>query len=390
MTLKKFLIVLVIVLPALLYPPFISVSYISAETRVFFILFSLLIILASKIILTPALIFALLIFALHILVATVMTGFSLEGIRRSLGYAVTLVFLFGSAIYFSTLASRYERLKSYYVSIVNLSVISSAFAIAYFYTLGQFNIFGVSHEVYPYMVTPFGILLEKNILGTTVVRSFFYFIEPSYAGVFYAINIIVVAPLLGDRSRIFRVVNVVGGALTFSLTFWVIVLLLPLFLKVKADLKTLVLFLVLVIALQQAGYNIDQFYADTSAGGRSSRLDNFESLFFSADWNKIWFGHGFIHATGFETAFSAGLLDSLHQTGIFGTVTLIIVFLIVFKSYQNVIVFLIISLAISPLGMLLLYLPFIIGMAAPRTDRPSPEGFGRGPLSRSAFFETGR
>ena len=73
--------------------------------------------------------------------------------------------------------------------------------------------------------------------------------DAAHLAIFYAANIIIVAPLLKDRKNKFIYLNVLGGILSFSITFYVVLFVLYVFKKIKSFFSLVIIFLSTVLIL---------------------------------------------------------------------------------------------------------------------------------------------
>jgi hypothetical protein len=79
-----------------------------------------------------------------------------------------------------------------------------------------------------------------------------------------------------------------------------------------------------------------------------------------ATTTQLWFGHGVISQTGFDTAFNSGITIMLYETGLVGTALLMF---LIFKLSQRLIIFiffLFAALFVNPVVMPLFWFGIII------------------------------
>jgi hypothetical protein len=272
-------------------------------------------------------------------------------------YLLTIFFGWGLYRYLASSERRSEILIELYVKFFFLAAICSILSILYLPIFGELDLFGIKSNVFIHLVTPFGVVLKKDFYIIEVYRSYFYFVEPVYAGTFYAANIVLVAPYLKDKIRFFIVANLVGGFLTYSFTFYIVLLALYAVKKLKSlfTLIAILIFLLLIIYFIQVN-DIMQY---SSFDDRLERYDLFFMAMDSANSMQSLFGHGVIAVTGDDKAFSSGLATSIFEFGYIGTVLQMIIIFALRPSFIIFILFTLTSTVIDPIKMPLFWF-FII------------------------------
>ena len=274
-----------------------------------------------------------------------------EGIFSLGNYALTI--FFGWALYRYALGSetRLRILLDAYVKFFYVIAIFSLLSLIFLLTLGELDLFGFKQPMKQHLVTPFGVHFKRGFGPVNVYRSFFYFVEAAHLGGFYAANIIIVAPLLRAKAKAFRRINVLGGLLSFSVTFYVVLFVLYALKKMKSTSSIIgvligafcLLFLIQVV--DAASYvsgedRIDRFILFFLA---MSKADNMQWLFGHGVASQIAFES--VWRPGFWVAFNSGLTLSIYETGLIGTAIQLLI-LFVFKPHLLIFVFFLLTSAV--------------------------------------------
>jgi hypothetical protein len=240
----------------------------------------------------------------------------LSGLRTAGNYALTM--LFGWGLYRHLIANRARAniFLGLYVKFFYLVSISSLLSLIYYLILGELDLFGFSSDTRTHLVTPFGVLFKKSFGSITLYRSFFYFDEPVYSAIFYAANIIIVAPLLKNKGVNFIIVNIIGGLLSMSATFVVLLFALYCWKVINSVSSFIFISLSILFAAFLVYFSDVSFY--TSLTDRLYRFEIFFTMMNRADILQWLFGYGVTHPTGFDKAFSSGLALMVYETGIAG------------------------------------------------------------------------
>jgi hypothetical protein len=272
-------------------------------------------------------------------------------------YSLTMVFGWALSRYMATSRCRSEIVLALYVNFFYLSAICSSLSVFYFIAFGEFDFFGIKSDIYTHLVTPWGVLLEKNFGYLTVYRSFFFFREPVYIGVFSAINIFFIAPLIKEKSKSFIKVNLLGGFMSMSITFYVLLIAIYVY-KNSKKLSNLFVFILLIAII-----HISDIVSYSSFDDRVLRGKIFFDAIEAANVSHALFGLGVLAASEFDKGFSSGLLLCFFETGILGVALIMFIF---FKLSQNLMLFLcfiVTSLVIDPARLPLFWMFAILASA---------------------------
>ena len=217
-----------------------------------------------------------------------------------------------------------KKVIDFYMLSFSIIPLCSVLSIIYYMMLGQFHLFNPYTEAYNYLYTPFGVLLPKNMFGFNIYRSFFYFIEPVFLSFFYAVNIFYIPREVNDKYNYFKLANIIGGILTFSYLFYVLIIVL-LFIKSKSISFSFFQKIILVILLVLVSQFID-FLAFSSASDRLYRIGLFFSVIKDTTALQFMFGRGFYSYYGFDKNFSAGLFTNIYEMGVINFVFIMVFF----------------------------------------------------------------
>ncbi len=285
-------------------------------------------------------------------------SFGIIGLTSIGNYLLTIFFGWGLYRHLSRNARRADILVGLYVKFFFLVTICSLLSILYLLTFGELDLFGIKSDIYAHLVTPFGVLFTKDFGFIGVYRSFFYFVEPVYAGTFYAANIFLVAPYLKDKARFFIVTNLVGGFLTYSFTFYVVLLTLYMVKKIKSFFTLMVMLILLLIVTYFI--QISDIVRHSSSEDRLERFDLFFMAMYAANIMQTLFGHGVLAITGEAKAFSSGLTLSIFEFGYIGTFLQMIILFALRPSFIILILFIFASSVVDPIKMPLFWFLIII------------------------------
>ena len=232
-------------------------------------------------------------------------------------YCLTIFFGWSLYRYLATNRRRQEILLASYLGFFLFICICSILSVIYLVLFGEFDLFGFKSDIYSHLVTPFGVLFVKDFGSINVYRSFFYFHEPVFVAIFYAANIIIVAPLLKDNVRFFVRTNLLGGFVSMSMTFYVVLFALYITKKISSFFS----FIATLIVTFCFSYFIQivDILAYSSSDDRMNRFYLFTLAMDAANAAQLWFGHGILFDTGFDRAFNSGFTLSIYETGLLGT-----------------------------------------------------------------------
>jgi hypothetical protein len=306
-------------LPIILYPPFVFATMVPSQIRiVVYLLLNLYIFFYQKrYFKSDIYIFCMLLLLSIIMVSRNISG--TVGILTTGNYLLTIFFGWGLCRYLLNSTYRTEKLINLYVKFFILVSIFSLLSVLFMITFGELNLFSISFDVraYTYKVTPFGLLLVKKFGTIDVYRSFFYFIEPVYLSIFFAANIFFIAPYIKNNSRLFLIANVIGGWLTYSFAFYILLAVLYIAKKLKSHFSiTSILILLFIMIFYQAIIDIFLF---SSFSDRLLRFELFIESIEKSNTIQLLFGNGVLTPNGHDRAFSSGILNSIFELGIIGT-----------------------------------------------------------------------
>ena len=192
---------------------------------------------------------------------------------------------------------------------MRFSLIISIFAIISFF-LHQFtnlsDIFERTNSTkvyfnpeYDYKTSIFGFTVFKNFSFGGIERVASFFTEPQYAGLFFALNILIISKNSELFTKKHYISSVLAGLLTFSITFYLaFITYLILTLEVRTKIIMfffflLFLFLLILLYLLNVNFNfLDLILDQTSFQDRIERNLNVLVVLHDATFSKILFGHG--------------------------------------------------------------------------------------------------
>ena len=228
------------------------------------------------------------------------------------------------------------------------------FSYLYHYIFGSYDLFNILKYQTSIVSTPFGLLIPKSFGSFIIHRSFFYFIEPIHIGIFFATNIYIFYKSVKFRSYLFLIANLIGGFFTFSVFFY-LQLLFTFFINSKNIFKYV--FCILLISLM----SMDDFLFYTSFGDRVDRMIMVVDFIIESDPYRIFFGNGFMLNFDDPRSINSGLLISLFQTGIIGTLVLLCIFYFLINNLSLFLLFIFTSLVLDPIRMPLFLFLLIMG-----------------------------
>lgn len=326
-------------IPIFLYPPLQFTYVFPAPFRITLMVFLVVsLFLGSRNIVKKDLMISTLLLLLYVNFIVINIS-STEGLITSSSVLLTFVLAYALGRGVAKSQKIKVRLIKTYRFLFLLIPLFSVASIVYYKLFGQYNIFPPYTEGYNYIYTPFGAMLTKSLFGIEVYRSFFYFIEPVYLGFFYAVNIFYFPKDYRKKVDYFLWANVIGGILTFSFLFYFLVILF-LILKKNSVLdsvwkKTIIIILLVVVYL---GVDV---MGDSSSSERLYRMSLFFGMMNEFSLAQFMFGHGFVTDTGVGKSFSAGLLTSIYEVGVFNVFLMVMFFGTISnnKSYMYTLLF---------------------------------------------------
>lgn len=349
---KSLLKSLLLMMPVFLYPPLVFNTVVDDQVRIllFLVLICYLLVSRRSAVNTKTITALALVTTITLIMFAITIDYGdSQGLRTSFNFLGTIIFavvLFRYLV--GSLKARIALLRAY-VFVFKLIPILAICSFIFFYLIGPLDIFnlawdGHSESVYIYQATPFGFLLPRNLFGVEIYRSFFFFIEPNYLGFFYAFNLLFISGQAGKYSHKFFALNLVGGLLTFSFTF-IIVLFLGVVL-VGRKLNPYTLFFSVLIIGSIIFPVISILDSASSLADRIYRLSLFTEIYHAMSVSEKLFGVGFSGGgVEFERHFSMGIASLLFEIGIINT--LLILSLIFVIAQRNLSLF-----TVSLLGLL--------------------------------------
>ncbi len=367
--------------PVLAYIPFFFTQWVNPALRIgCFATLSLYLFFSSKrYSKNDAYIFILLLFLATLLVVGNSSG--LEGLMSVGNYCLTILFGWGLYRHLTLRRARTPVLLGLYVKFFYFVTICSVLSMFYFFTLGEFDLFGFKSDVYQHLVTPFGILFKREVGPITLYRSFFYFVEPVYVAIFYAANIVIIAPLLKGKGETvaFRNVNSLGGVLSLSMTFVVVLAVLYALRKVTS-LYTFISVSFGAVILTYA-LAIIEVLLYSSFNDRAERYFLFYTAMSEANIMQTLFGHGVTYVTGFEKAFNSGFTLSIYETGIIGLILQLTILCRINSGFNSLMLFMLAASVVDPIHMPLFWVLFvIISHAEKNAAADSKDAYVRSPV----------
>ena len=364
--------VLVIIL---LYPPFVFFQFVNEIMRI--VLFAIIVIslfiyhlLSSYKIRKLSTIGILWLFLIIYFVASVNTNFG-EGLRTAIGYSMILIF---AMTLYSVLQS--ERKDIFFTNVFNIYV-KMFFLIPIFCSINfilnlispsvNFLTESFSQFIYNYQASPFGLSIPRSILGINFTRNFFFFIEPVYLAIFYLINIFIVGKSIEKHSRLFIVINLIGGFLTASYLFFIGFFLMW-FLTLRPFVKTLVILIAGPLILVFSSW-FNDFFMVSSYADRLLRVEIGMEILENFDVERVLVGAGYIFDFGFDRGVSSGILASFIEGGLIGLcIPLMLVFVICWHNKALLVLFLLSFVLFESFKLPFLWFAIIIaGEASKRT-----------------------
>ena len=320
---------------AILYPPFVFFQFVNEVMRIVLfavILLSLFIyhLISSYKVKSLSTIGILWLFLIVYFIAAINTNLG-EGMRAAIGYSMILAF---AMTFYSILQS--ERKDLFFTAAFNIYV-KLFFVIPIFCCINfalnlitpsvNFLTGSFSQFVYNYQASPFGLSIPRSILGINFTRNFFFYIEPVYLAIFYLINIFIIGKSVKKHSRLFIIINIIGGFLTASYLFFLGYLIVK-FLTLRPLVKTLVIFIAGLLLLVASSW-FNDFFMESSYADRLLRVEIAMEILGNFDVERLFIGTGYLVDTGFDRGVSSGILTSFIEGGMIGLcipLTMVLIF----------------------------------------------------------------
>ena len=356
----NFSITSLIFIPVLFYPPLLFSEQITAAPRIgLFILLIIYLSLATKRFQKKDLFIFTLFVILFSSMFTVNFGNS-DGLRTVGNVTLTLLFAYALKRAVEVNDRVKNNLVKAYRSLFIVVPMSSVASVIYFIMFGEFSLFGIKSEaLYNYIYTPFGVMLDRNLFGFNVYRSFFFFTEPVYLALFYAANVFFVAPYIKEKRGLFFYANVVGGILTFSYLFFIYVaLFLVIQNKTLSRNNALRVLLIVCLIISTVIFNL---FSASSLSVRMYAIDLFVTAMKEANVLQWMFGRGFMAYEDIGGNFSGGLFSTVYEVGVINlTVVLLFTFVLSNKSRHLFLLFFVAMLVFEPIKLPLFWVLVVV------------------------------
>ena len=298
-----------------------------------------------------------------------------------IGGKCQILFFAWSLKRYLTVKEMQSRVLGLYVSFFYLVVIFSILSDFYLVTLGEFDIFRLKSDIYGYLATPFGVLFEKYFYSVKVYRSFFYFDEPIFVAVFYAFNVVVLSPLIKNRGGLFAACNFLGGIISMSMTFYVMLF----FLYVLKKIKSPIYVIASIISAGIVWWIVQEFNFLTfsSYEDRTERFLIFLNYYMeNSSILSVFFGNGVHSSTQFYKAFNSGLTILIFEVGIIGFLLNLILLIELSSSLTIFIFFILTAFFVAPLDMPIFWIAVLLSsQLLKKTRQVNAKSFQRSSLA---------
>lgn len=334
----------------LLYPPFVFFQFVNESARI--ILFACILITLFLYQMTCyfdrkkvfKILFLWVCLFIYFIASAVTNG--MEGAKTSVGYAIILVF---AVILFSIMQS--ENRNQFFKLMFN--IYTSFFFIVPIFCICNFLLNLVSPSFnfltpyfsefkYNYQVSPFGLIIPKSILGINLSRNFFFFIEPVYLALFYLINVLVIGKNVPKYSRIFILLNVIGGLLTASYFFFIGYVMVR-FLKMSVSYKIVSILIAFFLGFVFID-TFSNFFSDSSYGERLLRIEIALEILKNFSNIKLFLGAGYLFDHGVAKGVSSGFFTSFIEGGLVGFLIPLVMSLIMCQGNKVLVAIVFLSL----------------------------------------------
>jgi hypothetical protein len=255
---------------------------------------------------------------------------NINGIQSSCG--LFLILIFATALYYS-LKDYYFYLqfkKMYCLFIYLLGILSIASSVFY-HLYGHHDLFNMRSNYGAIEVTPFGFILEKDVLILNIFRSFNFFIEPVYAAYFFYISYLIVNKTETKKITFEKLILIIATFITYSYAVLALILIDVIdYIRKKYGVRNASIIFMLIFFT--VIFNIDAIFSFSSLGDRLERASYFISAIQNTSIDNVLFGSGFNADNGADRSFSMGFLINIYELGIipFG-----FIFVILFNFLQG-------------------------------------------------------
>lgn len=355
----------------LLYPPFVFFQFVNEVMRI--VLFAIILIslftyhlISSYKIRKLSTIGILWLFIIIYFIASINTNFG-EGLRTAVGYSMILAFAMTlysilqserNHVFFTTAFNIYVKLFFLIPIFCCINFVLNLVSPSVNFLTGSFSQF-----IYNYQASPFGLSIPRSILGINFTRNFFFFIEPVYLAIFYLVNIFIIGKSVEKHSRLFIIINIIGGFLTASYLFF-LGYLIVMFLKLRPLVKTLVIFIAGLLLLVVSSW-FNDFFMESSYADRLLRVEIAMEILENFDVERLFVGTGYFVDYGFDRGVSSGILASFIEGGLIGLcIPLMMVFVICWHNKALLVLFLLSLVLFESFKLPFLWFAIIIASEA--------------------------
>lgn len=203
----------------------------------------------------------------------------------------------------------------------------------------------LSNIAYNYKISIFGFTMFKQFAFIGLERVSSFFTEPQYAGMFFAFNLLIISKNSNLFSTKYYLIILLAGLLTFSVTFYLfLVVLFILNLKFKkinillTILMSLLLFLIIYYLINVNYDSLISLLSQTSFQDRMERNFYGIQVLKNASISNLLFGHGINNFLSYSNdelgrGLSSGFLYLFFENGIL--YSCLVLFLLVSISNKN-------------------------------------------------------
>lgn len=329
---------------ALISPPFIfaSMDFASRELRALLglVLIGILVLSTSKFRTFDGC--ALLLAAILFIIEIVWQRSQLSNIFSYYSVVVVYVLLF-RALRINELSS--EIFLSLWIRLAYLISILSILA----FIIHQFTSLDTDFLNFPsrgdfsgqdYKFSIFGLTQDKNFGFATLARVDSYFYEPQYAGLYFAINALIAKKLnkLGLH-RYLLVSSALAGMLTFSVTFYLAMMIHFFFYLKSKEIKVMAMMGLFALIMGCLSYVVIEditpgdmsFVQRTSFDDRWERFINGVGILSDASLTNLLLGHGVGYTNDFSRGISSGFFQVWVERGLAG-LCFVLAMLVIFSK----------------------------------------------------------
>jgi len=191
-----------------------------------------------------------------------------------------------------------------------------------------------------YKFSIFGLTQDKNFGFATLARVDSYFYEPQYAGLYFAINALIAKKLnkLGLH-RYLLVSSALAGMLTFSVTFYLAMMIHFFFYLKSKEIKVMAMMGLFALIMGCLSYVVIEditpgdmsFVQRTSFDDRWERFINGVGILSDASLTNLLLGHGVGYTNDFSRGISSGFFQVWVERGLAG-LCFVLAMLVIFSK----------------------------------------------------------